>query len=57
MAQARALFQNLQDATSPGSQERILLSEILVQCDQVMAQLQTLMETLNRNPQALIIGR
>lgn len=57
MAQARALFQNLQDATSPGSQERILLSEILVQCDQMMAQLQTLMETLNRNPQALIIGR
>ncbi len=57
MAQARALFQNLQDATSPGSQERILLSEILVQCDQVMAQLQTLLETLNRNPQALIIGR
>ncbi|GEM_PF-4675289 len=57
MEQAQAIIANLRDASAENSPERQRIQGIMNECDQLMIQLHELLDTLNKNPQALILGK
>ena len=57
LEETRVIIANLQNASAQDSPERQRVQDIMRECDQLMVQMRELLETLNHNPQALILGR
>lgn len=55
--EAHELLAIVRAGAAPGSPERIRLEDALRECDLLMVQIRTLLESLNRNPQSLILGK
>ncbi len=53
---AQPILEQLQSASRPNSPERQQLDDTLQECRQTMDQLRLFLETVNRNPQALLLG-
>lgn len=57
LERARRLIETAQNTVEPGSMEREKLQDTLNECQHVLTQLAALLETLNKNPQALLLGK
>ncbi len=53
---AQPILEQLQNASQPDSPQRQQLDDTLQECRQTLDQLRLFLETVNRNPQALLLG-
>lgn len=57
LEKARVLIDTAQATIEPGSLERETLEDTLNECQRVLTQLAAFLELLNKNPQALLLGK